>query len=284
MKFRAFISFFILPIVFTAQVEKKSLLWEITDRNSNLKSYLFGTMHIMDEESFFLPLKVKSILGKTSALCMEISAISAANLSPRQLILEKGSFNDFFSEKERDTIHLWASEKLLMNVQQFNENFEKAKPFLVLQFILQNSLPQNPKSQELELDATAKKKKLLVLGLETVEEQLKLFDNLSIFDQKTMIMGALRNQEKAKKEFKDLQVLYLSQNLDSLYSFITKDSSPPNSRIFLEERNIRWIPFIKAMIKTQKVFIAVGAAHLPGPEGLIELLIKEGYELKAVRL
>ncbi len=275
---------FLLPQSFSSQVKKNSLLWEITSPNSNQKSYLFGTMHIMDEESFFLPKKIQSYLRSSTALCMEIDAVSSANLSPSQLTLEKGSFNDFFSEKERDSIHLWARDKLLMNAQQFDENFEKAKPFLVLQFILQNSLPENPKAQELKLEELAKKKNLRILGLETIDQQIKLFDNLSTFDQKTMLMDALRNQEKAKEEFKELQVLYLSQNLDSLHSFISKDNSLPNSRVFLEERNIRWIPFIKEMIKTQKVFIAVGAAHLPGPEGLIELLISEGYELKAVKL
>ena len=99
-----------------------------------------------------------------------------------------------------------------------------------------------------------------------------------------MILDALRNQDKAKLEFKELEKLYLLQNLDSLYSFIQKDNSLPNSRVFLEERNIRWISLMKNMMSKQKVFFAVGAAHLAGPEGLIELLIKEGYELNAIKL
>ena len=99
-----------------------------------------------------------------------------------------------------------------------------------------------------------------------------------------MVLDALRNRDKAKHEFNELQKLYLLQNLDSLYSFIQKDNSLPNSRIFLEERNIRWISLMKNMMSKQKVFFAVGAAHLAGPEGLIELLIKEGYQLSAIKL
>jgi uncharacterized protein len=284
MKFWTLFSLFLVPLTFYTQVEKNSLLWEITNPKSDQKSYLFGTMHIMDQASFFLPKKIESLLGKSAALCMEINSLSSEDFLPNQLLLENGSFNNFFSKEECDSIYLWANEKLLMTAKQFDENFEKAKPFLVLQFILQNSLPENPKAQEVEIETYAKKKDLIILGFETIDEQLKLFDNLSSFEQKTMIMQALRNQEKAKQEFKELQSLYLSQNLDSLYSYIRKDSSLPNSRVFLEDRNLRWIPLIKEMIENQKVFIAVGAAHLPGKEGLIELLIKEGYELKAVKL
>jgi len=215
---------------------------------------------------------------------MEVNSLNNAELSPNKLILEKGSFNDIFSERELDTIHQWAREELLMEVEQFDENFKQAKPFLVLQFILQNSLPENTKSQESELENTAKIKNIELLGLETIDQQLKLFDDLTSFEQKNMILDALRNQDKAKNEFNELQKLYLLQNLDSLYSFIQKDNSLPNSRVFLEERNIRWISLMKNMISKQKVFFAVGAAHLAGPEGLIELLIKEGYELNAIKL
>jgi uncharacterized protein YbaP (TraB family) len=215
---------------------------------------------------------------------MEINSLNNTELSPKQLILEKGSFNDIFSEKELDTIHQWASENLLMEVEQFDENFKQAKPFLVLQFILQNSLPENTKSQESELEKQAIQNDIPLLGLETIDQQLKLFDDLTSFEQKNMILDALRNQDKAKLEFKELEELYLLQNLDSLYSFIQKDNSLPNSRVFLEERNIRWISLMKNMMSKQKVFFAVGAAHLAGPEGLIELLIKEGYELNAIKL
>ena len=67
-------------------------------------------MHIMYEESFFLPKKLLLLLAKSEALCMEINALNNAELSPNKLILEKGRFQDFFSEKELDTIYKWASE------------------------------------------------------------------------------------------------------------------------------------------------------------------------------
>jgi len=284
MKRFFFLVFFTFSFLLSAQIEKKSLLWEIRNPSNNQISYLFGTIHIMDEESFFLPKKLLLLLAKSEALCMEINSLNNAELSPNKLILEKGSFNDIFSEKELDTIHQWAREFLLMNVEQFDENFKQAKPFLVLQFILQNSLPEYTKSQESELEKQAIQKDIPLLGLETIDQQLKLFDDLTSVEQKNMILDALRNQDKAKLEFKELEELYLLQNLDSLYSFIQKDNSLPNSRIFLEERNIRWISLMKNMMSKQKVFFAVGAAHLAGPEGLIELLIKEGYELNPIKL
>ncbi|MEY3126784.1 MAG: hypothetical protein RL273_946, partial [Bacteroidota bacterium] len=92
MKRFFFLVFFTFSFLLSAQIEKKSLLWEIRNPFNNQISYLFGTMHIMDEESFFLPKKLLLLLAKSEALCMEINSLNNAELSPNKLILEKGSF------------------------------------------------------------------------------------------------------------------------------------------------------------------------------------------------
>ncbi len=268
-----------------AQVEKNALLWEVKSKDGKSISYLYGTMHLMDAQLFSIPKKLEKTLLKSDVLCMEIASVNP-NLSPDALFMKDKTLMDVFSQNQLDTIYRWAEKALLMNQEQFNTNFKTAKPFMLMQFIMQTSLPTNTKSFEREFEALATEKKLQLKGLETVDQQLNLFDGFSVEEQAEMVMSSLRDEEKSKKTFDDMQQIYLTQNLDKLYTFMKSESDSPisNSRAFLEDRNQNWIPKMKEMMKNQTVFFAVGAAHLAGPEGVIELLVKEGFTLTPVKL
>ena len=268
-----------------AQVQKNALLWEVKSKDSKNISYLYGTMHLMDADLFFLPKKLEKTLLKADVLCMEIASINP-NLSPDALFMKDRLIKDLFNKNQMDSIYGWAGKTLFMNKEQFDKNFEKAKPFLLMQFILQASLPTDSKSFEKEFEALATEKKMILKGLETVDQQLNLFDGFTDKEQVEMVMSTLRNEEKSKQSFEEMQQIYLTQNLDNLYTFMKKDSDSPigNSRAFLEDRNQNWIPIMKEMMKNKSVFFAVGAAHLAGPEGVIELLLKDGYELTPIKL
>jgi uncharacterized protein YbaP (TraB family) len=267
-----------------SQIEKSALLWEVKSKDTKSISYVFGTMHLMDADLFLFPKKLEKTLLKADVLCMEIVSVNP-NLSPDALFMKDKSLSDLFSINQMDSIHNWAESNLLMKKEQFDENFKNAKPFLLMQFILQASLPTNSKSYEKEFEALADQK-LTLKGLETIDQQLNLFDGFIDKDQVEMVMSTLRNEEKSKKSFEEMQQIYLTQNLDDLYAFVKKEADSPigNSRKFLEDRNLNWIPKMKELMKTQSVFFAVGAAHLAGPEGVIELLIKEGYQLTPIKL
>jgi len=268
------------------QIAKNSLLWEVKSKEGKTSSYLYGTMHLMDVELFNFPKKLEKTLLKTELLCMEISDINNPNLSPDALFLKDETLIDYFSTSQMDSIYRWAEKFLLMNKEQFNTNFNKAKPFLLMQFMLQSSLPENTKSYEKEFETLAKNNKIALSGLETIDEQLNLFTDLTKKQQVEMVMATLRDEANAKESFQILQKIYLTQNVDELFNYMKKENDSPisNSRAFLEDRNQKWIPLMKEMMKNKSVFFAVGAAHLAGSEGVIELLIKEGYTLIPIKL
>lgn len=277
--------FLLLGQYTTAQVKEDALLWEVKSKDGKSISYLYGTMHLMDAKLFSIPKKLEKTLLKSDVLCMEIASINP-NLSPDALFMKDKTLFDIFNQNQLDSIYRWAEKALLMNKEQFDTNFKNAKPFMLMQFIMQASLPTNTKSYEREFEALATEKKLQLKELETVDQQLSLFDGFSFEEQAEMVMGSLRDEEKSKKSFDDMQQIYLTQNLDKLYAFMKSESDSPisNSRAFLENRNQNWIPKMKEMMQNQTVFFAVGAAHLAGPEGVIELLIKEGYTLTPIKL
>jgi uncharacterized protein YbaP (TraB family) len=268
-----------------AQIQKNALLWEVKSKDGKNVSYLYGTMHLMDADLFYFPKKLEKLILKSEVLCMEIASINP-NLSPDALFMKDKTLTDIFSQSQLDSIYTWANKALLMNKEQFLTNFNSAKPFMLMQFIMQASLPTDTKSYEREFEAIAGEKNLQMKGLETVDEQLSLFDGFSTVEQVEMVMSSLRDEAQSKESFAKMQQLYLSQNLDELYDFMKKESDSPiaSSRAFLEDRNQRWIPKMTELMQEKSVFFAVGAAHLAGPEGVIELLIKKGYTLTPIKL
>ncbi|MFY7667619.1 MAG: TraB/GumN family protein [Crocinitomicaceae bacterium] len=266
-----------------SQLEKKSLLWEVKTKEGKTCSYLFGTIHAIDETKFYFPKKLEKIASKCDAICLEIAGISSNPPSIEKLMMTDKSLQDLFTKSQMDSIHYWAERFLLMKPNQFDENFGQAKPFLLLQFILKTSLPEDIKSYELVLEETAKKNNQELLGFETVDFQLSLFDQMTLDEQVRMVMESLRDEKNAKNKFEEMQQVYLEQDLDQLYK-MTKDESTTLNRSFLEDRNIDWIPKIEEITKNKIVFIAVGAAHLAGPEGVIELLINKGFQVLPVKI
>jgi len=284
MKFIALlIAFLFIPNHFFSQTEKKSLLWEVKNKEGKTCSYLFGTIHVIDESKFYFPKKLDKIVYKCDAICLEIAGIKENVPSMDRMMMRDKKLNELFTKNQMDSIYQWADKFLFMKPKQFDENFGSVKPFLLLQFILTASLPENTKSYELELEQLAKKQNKKILGLETVDFQLSLFDNMPIHEQVQMILESLKELESSKKKFAEMEELYLQQDLDRL-SELSKESSNYLNRSFLEDRNLDWIPKIENMMKDKVVFVAVGAAHLAGQEGVIELLIKNGYHVLPVKL
>jgi uncharacterized protein len=277
--------FLLFNAVVQAQVKQNALLYEVKG-NGAKASYLFGSMHLMDADVFVLQKKLVKTMLSTEVLCMEIADVNGIGLKPDLLTLKSGSIRNYFNTAQLDSILVWAEKSTGMTKGLFLDNFENAKPFLLLQLILQTSLPERTKSYEKELEYVAKKNGVSVNGLETIEDQLNIFAKMPDKLQSEMVMSTIRNYEKSKQTFEKMQRIYLTQNLEELYKFIKNEPDSPltDSRAFLEDRNIRWIPEMESMMKKNTVFFTVGAAHLAGDEGVIRLLEKKGYKITPIKM
>jgi uncharacterized protein YbaP (TraB family) len=141
-------------------------------------------------------------------------------------------------------------------------------------------------SYELTLEKLAKENQIEVKGLETVEEQMNIFDGLSRDDQTDMVMEIIRDPKKQYVQTIAMEKLYQRQHVDSLYLMITESQgtiASENAR-FIDDRNVRWVPMIEVFIQDKKTFIAVGAGHLGGTNGLIRLMQQKGYVITPVKL
>ena len=119
-----------------------------------------------------------------------------------------------------------------------------------------------------------------VAGLETVQDQMALFEN-GISTKDILEMMDASDDAVTKK----MVEIYKKQDLQQMFTLMTDDKlmSPEARKLMLDDRNIKWLEIMPAMMRKESVFFAVGAAHLPGKNGVIELLRKAGYTVKAVK-
>jgi hypothetical protein len=123
-----------------------------------------------------------------------------------------------------------------------------------------------------------------LLGLERVEDQIGIFDAISDSLEIEAIMNMVNNFEAQKKEFNRMSELYVTQDLESLYQLMAESPEMMGSQeLLLDRRNRNWIPVMEAAMGKEPSFFAVGAGHLAGDEGVIELLRKKGYTVKAIK-
>ena len=270
----------------TSTDRTSSLLWEISGKKVKSPSYIFGTMHLIPKDQFLFPESLQEKVRNADLLVMEIGGLSEQMKGMQLMMLDEGNLFDFFSEDQADSIYDYSEENLGYSEEQLNTMFGKMKPFVLIQLMTKNAFGESPASYEMSLEKIAKEKEIPVEGLETIEEQMALFDSIPMEDQVEMVMSSLRNADSSAVETQKLIDAYLEQDIDALHRYMQQSESNMETfeDDFLNKRNENWVPQIKKFVKKNKIFIAVGAGHLGGEKGVIELLRKEGYTLTPVEL
>ena len=267
-------------------MSENSLFWEISGNGLKSPSVIYGTMHLMTKDNFILPRKIIKTLKKSEVLLMELDATTPPPSILDLLTLKDGSFFDFFTSKEIDSIYAWGAVNLHLDSSTFKLVFDKMKPFVLLQQAIANAYLQEAESYEVHFEKVARNNTIKILGLETMAEQIALFDELEDSILTELVMEAIRSIEKSKAELIELEELYLKGNIDGLYTFgiETQSTISAETKLFIIDRNIKWIPLIMEQIEASKTFIAIGAGHLGGQSGVIRLLEAEGYTLTPIKL
>ncbi|NOT36987.1 MAG: TraB/GumN family protein [Saprospiraceae bacterium] len=287
------IQLFLFQFSLAAQnILEKSLLWEISGKGIHEKSYLFGTIHLIPKEDFFLPEKFEKAFESTSTLYLELDMNEMTDIGKMMGIMEKCYMNnnkklsDLLSEEEYSIV----KEKMeSMGLPMML--FERMKPlFISAMLSMESSNPfegssESTKSYELEFTQMANSKGKPVKGIETMEFQLSIFDSIPYDVQAKSLVHSLKSEKnKADDSMDSLIKLYKSQDINKLMSVIesSDEDMKPYMNLMLNNRNMSWIPIMEKAMIDKSCFFAVGAGHLGGEKGVIQLLRKQGFKVKAL--
>ncbi|MNU81487.1 TraB family protein [compost metagenome] len=263
--------------------QDNSLLYQVKGKDKKV-SYLFGTIHMIPDSLYYFPGKLDKIVSKSEEVILEVANLSDQSSVMKLLILDSGSCFDIFTPQQKDSVINWGASLLGIKPEQFEKGFEKRKAFTLLQLSFQKMISGKIKMVDMEIESKAQRNKIPVSGLETIEYQLSIFDKMPSSEMAEMIMDLIRNPNEAEETFQKLVQSYHKQDLESLAKLILEsDQLGSSADELLDKRNQNWIPKMEALMKTKSCFFAVGAGHLGGPNGVIQLLRQKGYEVTPVR-
>jgi uncharacterized protein YbaP (TraB family) len=162
--------------------------------------------------------------------------------------------------------------------------FNRFKPFMGQSVLAMSMIACEDKIQpETEFAKIATDNKIAVRGLETLDDELNAIDKIPLDSQVNDLKNMLLHFDSAKLEMQQMVTLYKKRNIDSLYAFITKSMNGSSTeKELLITRNKNWFPVIVKAMNERPSFFAVGAGHLGGQTGVLNLLRKQGYKITAV--
>jgi uncharacterized protein YbaP (TraB family) len=273
--------------------ENASLLWEITGNGLETPSYLFGTIHIIGEKDYFWTDIMEEKFQASELLVLEIDIenpmMMMMSMMNDMMMKDGMTLKKLLTEEEYKQVDEHFTANMGMSVSMFN----RFKPIFTSMIIAQigaggeggGMSMEGSKSYEMELVEKAKKRKLEVEGLETAEYQISMFDSIPYTEQAKMLMQAVNGEGDSSDDMMDEMVeLYKKQDLEGLYKMISgSDDLGDYEDLLLVTRNKNWIPKINEFAADKSTFVAVGAGHLPGENGVINLLKKEGYTVKPLK-
>ncbi len=272
-----------LGIVCTAcTLFAQSILWRVSGRDIPSPSYLYGTIHIQDSRVFAFDSTVWHCFNSCEALAVEVlldqlnySAVREKMMMPKgQSVVKMLSKEDYAILDSLCRAKFGAGAIFLGNM----------KPLFLLSALQQADLPQDePLPLDLFFLQQARKRGMQCYGLEEYMDQIKATDAISIDDQLKMLRQMLHDTADVAASFDSLTLTYLSFDLEKIATMLEDTLLPDNfSRRLVDKRNKTMYKGFRKIAKKQRVFCAVGAAHLPGENGLIELLRKKGCTVEPV--
>ena len=271
-------------VILKTSNSSNTLLWEISGKGLTAPSYLFGTFHLICKADIPFGAQLKTAVKSVKEVYMELDMDDPATLLGGMTLMKmRGdtSLKKLYTDTEYKRLSAFFNDSLHMPMAMF----EHMKPFFLEAMLYPKMLPCKTMSGvEEELMTLAKENKKAIQGLETMAFQASVFDSIPYGEQAKELLKSVDSLSTYKKYFETMVQVYKNQQLDKMLElFSNNDFGMENNQdILLDKRNKDWVIKLNTIMKKESVFIAVGAGHLVGDNGLINLLKKEGYTLRPV--
>ena len=290
--FRLFLLLFIFSSCNAQQAGEKlksnendnSLLWEVSGNGLSQPSYLFGSFHLMCKDDIRFSAQLLQAVKNSREIYMELDLDDPSILLGGLMLMNMNggkTLKDLYSQKEYEKVERFFKDSLLISMAFF----QSMKPAFLESMLYPKMMPCRIISGvEEELVVVAKKEKKEIQGLETMAFQASVFDSIPYADQAKELLKTIDSLNSYKRFFDTLTRVYKSQQLEEIEKMFSKAEfgMEDNQDLLLNNRNKNWVVRLKTVMNKESVFVAVGAGHLVGKQGLISLLRKEGFELRAL--
>lgn len=269
-------------------------LWKISGNGLEKPSYIFGTHHLApasmaDSTAGFAEAlaAVDRVYGEVD---MSLAMAPAAQMKIASMIMAPAdsTLSKVFTAEELAEIDAYLQRAV--GPAMTAAMFEPYRPIMIdialemamMKRILPDADPTNPLDGHIQQLARAEGKE--VGGLETVEFQSALLYGSSIADQAASLLRTVRSGRDPLADSRMLYARYAEGDLDGLMTVMDRASAmtPEEADAMLYNRNSAWVNFLIGILPATSIMIVVGAGHLPGERGVINLLRKAGFSVNPV--
>jgi uncharacterized protein YbaP (TraB family) len=263
--------------------DNNTLLWKISGNGLTKPSYLFGTIHMLCADDATLSDHMKSIIHKVDEVYFEVdldNLVEMIEVMTKMKMQGDTTLSDLLSKEDYDKVKNYFESK--SSVLPFSM-LETYKPILALSTLEESSMTcETTAMMEQVIMKEAKQSNKKIKGMETMAYQAGVLDSIPYKLQAEQLVSYIDDINKNKTEDKELQEMmkaYKNQDLEKLEELMMKtDMGIGNfTDVLLYNRNRNWVEKLKDIMPKKSVLVAVGAGHLPGEKGVINLLRKAGY-------
>lgn len=279
---------FIALLLSAPMASADPLLYRVDDQDSTV--WILGSVHALQADDYPLGDAIESAYAESDRVVLEVDPAELQPLQMQAVILplaanEDGRvLKDWFRDPEYARLRREIGE-MGLSVEQFAA-FEPW--FVALQLFAFNLARFGYAASEgvdTHFAARAVADGKQTSGLETAREQLQLFDNLPAGTQKTFLFDTLEESNRFREEMERLVSLWRGGDAAALENLIDEEfaNDPELRDAMLAERNRKWIDDIAAYLgKPGGTLVIVGALHLVGDQGVVELLESRGHDVVRV--
>ncbi|MEM9679286.1 MAG: TraB/GumN family protein, partial [Bacteroidota bacterium] len=263
-----------------SQQKYQSLLWEISGNGLEKSSYLYGTMHVSKKVAFRLDDVFYEALNKSECVALESDPTSWPEFNYELMMGEYSSYDSYRSQFYTDLFKLDHPKELSIR------NSIRMDNSVINGYLYRKNSASDNFEEETYLDMfifqAGKKNQKEIVGLEDIEESRYLVAKAQYNAEKKDIDPWLQKLFSKENPYLIQENLYRERNLDLLDSIGAGVNTEYYRKNMLFIRNENMVVALDKIMRNKSVFAGVGAAHLPGDKGMINMLRQLGYTVNSL--
>ena len=266
--------------------QERTLLWKVSEGDKSI--FLLGSIHYLRKENYPLNQAILDAFDASDRLVLEIDLQNTPAGAAQRLTLEKAVYRDgsnLAQNVSQETYQLASKRAAELGIDM--QVVQPMKPWFVAMTMLAVKLQRMGLDPKLGVDhhlaERAKRDGKPTSGLETLEFQLGIFDQLSKREQELMLRETAGELERIDKNVKDIVESWLKGDGERLAALLLAGMRqyPELQQKLVIERNRRWLDQIAKLVEQgSNAMVVVGAAHLVGQEGIVDMLKARGLSVE----
>jgi uncharacterized protein YbaP (TraB family) len=269
----------------TAPDRARHSLWKVQGKKNTV--YLLGSVHFLKETDYPLPMAIETAFNDSKVVVFETDIGKMEEPEAQLKLLSKATLPEGETLNSQLSAETYKELTRRLDASGLPElRYGRLKPAMaamVLEVTVKQGMGFDP---AIDVDKhfydLARKARKTTQGLETLDFRIALATEFTREEGEAMVKSTLKQMDKAKTELATIMKAWRTGDAEGLGKILNEGTleAPALFKRLFTDRNQRWVPKIEELTRGEEnALVIVGAGHLPGKEGVLELLKKQGLKI-----